>query len=119
MTDREASPRAKRKSLMMLASVSIEDGPMHPIRVRNLSETGMAGVSEQPVRAGTHVRVKLTELIWGSGRIVRTDGRSFGVAFDSPLDLSTLDIAPKSASTFEVSPRHKISETARRPRIKP
>jgi hypothetical protein len=119
MTDRDLPPRALRKALMMLASVSIEDGPTHPVRVRNLSVTGMSGVSDQPLPLGTHIKVELTELISGTGRIVRTEGRSIGVAFDTPLDLSSLNITPKSASVFEVSSLHKVSETVRRPRIKP
>jgi PilZ domain len=104
---------------MMLASVTIEGGLTHTVRVRNLSATGMGGVSDQPLQLGMHVKVELTELIFRTGRIVRTEGRSIGVAFDTPLDLSSLNIAPKSASAFEVSSLHKVSDTVRRPRIKP
>jgi hypothetical protein len=110
--------RAHRMSLMMLASMSIENGPMRSIRVRNLSSTGMSAVSEQPLRVCSDVKVKLTDLIWAIGRIVRTDGRSFAVAFDTPIDLSVLNFAPTGTKIFEVSSMHKVTESTRRPRIR-
>lgn len=79
----------------------------------------MAAVSEQPLRLASdvNVKIKLTDQIWINGRVVRTDGRKFYINFDVSIDLEEIKIAPKGASNFEVSPRHKVAETHKRPRI--
>jgi hypothetical protein len=110
--------RAQRSAVMMLASISIDGGPFHTVRVRNLSSTGLGGRSDQPLREGGNVEIRLGGAMLVKGKIVRTNGREFGIAFAAPCDFSSLKRGPPQGSAFEVSPLHQVSGFAKRPKLR-
>jgi hypothetical protein len=119
MTDSQQSRNAQRKSIMMLASVSIDNGEWRSVRVRNLSATGMAGVSDQPFRSNSKIGVRFNDRVEVNGRVVRSDGRAFAIAFDMQIDLSLVEVGSSTTLKFEVSEVHKVPDNAKRPRLKP
>ena len=78
---------APRDSLFLLAQVRIENaGDAHRVRVRNLSDGGMMGEGDVPVRRGDRVTVELRNVHHALGTIAWVEGERFGVAFDERID---------------------------------
>jgi hypothetical protein len=111
----ETDQRAPRKSQLIRATLGTTNGA-HPIIVRNVSATGVGGVSpERPLTKGESVTILFRDDIMAQGTVAWANGERFGVALNERLNLDFLTdmIRQKQASTveettWEVRRLHKV-----------
>ncbi|MFN2258771.1 MAG: PilZ domain-containing protein [Parasphingopyxis sp.] len=116
--------RQKRKALLATARLMAEGGGATPVRVRNLSTTGLGGVSDDPLIPGTSYTVMLKGIGEVRGEIVWASGTRFGMHFDEEIRLESLEMSDLA----ELVPKHdedfyrhykETPETYRRPALRP
>lgn len=76
-----------RESLFLLAEMRLEQDPnVHPVKVRNLSPSGMMGEGVARVVRGSRLTVDLDHIGQVSGSVAWVQDCRFGVAFDEEID---------------------------------
>ena len=76
-----------RENLVLLAEMRVEHDPnVHPIKVRNLSPSGMMGESALRMVRGSRLTVELPQVGPVSGSVAWVQDERFGVAFDEAMD---------------------------------
>ncbi len=76
-----------RDSLFLLANVRIEQASdQYRVRVRNLSDGGMMGEGNIPVKRGNRVDVELRNIGTIGGSVAWVQDQRFGIAFDEEVD---------------------------------
>ncbi len=76
-----------RDSLFLLANVRVEQSSEgHRVRVRNLSDGGMMGEGNTPVKRGNRVEVELRNIGKVGGSVAWVQDQRFGIAFDEEID---------------------------------
>jgi len=99
-----------RDSLFLLANVRIEQGSdQYRVRVRNLSDGGMMGEGNMPVKRGNRVDVELRNIGTIGGSVAWVQDQRFGIAFDEevdsqrariPLDDTASDVSPVGGTSY-------------------
>jgi len=77
----------KRDSLFLLARMQLAgQGPVHEVRVRNLSEGGLMAEYPRTVAVGTPVALDMRGIGEIAGRVAWCESQRLGIAFDQPVD---------------------------------
>jgi hypothetical protein len=100
---RDVSNRSSIRIRVLLAAEVIIDGQPIPIRIRNVSRSGLAGDARKPPKVGAAVlfRRGATERL---GKVVWANGQQFGIRFSLALDDDELRLhfpQPEKARTAE------------------
>ena len=123
-TEKLEADRQKRKALLTTASLIEEGGGATHVRVRNLSSTGLGGVSDDPLVPGTSFTVTLKGIGEIRGEIVWVNGTRFGMHFDQEISLQALEMSdlaelvPKQDEDFYRSRFQKPADSYRRPALR-
>lgn len=76
-----------RENLFLLAEMRVEqDSNVHPVKVRNLSPSGMMGEGLVRVTRGSRLTVDFNQIGPVSGSVAWVQDDRFGVAFDEEID---------------------------------
>lgn len=76
-----------RENLFLLAEMRVDNDPnVHPVKVRNLSPSGMMGEGAVRVIRGSRLTVDLAQVGPVSGSVAWVQDDRFGVAFDEAID---------------------------------
>jgi hypothetical protein len=97
--------RSSSRIRVLLAAEIIIDNQSIPMRIRNVSRTGLAGDARRPPKIGAAVTFRrgATE---GLGEVVWVDGQRFGIRFAKPMGDDELRLhfqQPARAGAAEVS----------------
>jgi PilZ domain len=114
-----SSGRAPRSARMLLVEMMGQDGTRHRLRLRNLSETGLGGVSDALLNCGDLVKICLPNIPPVQGEIIWRSGKSFGISFETSVDLDLVLVPKETGQTFVPRPLHIVSNEQYRPAIKP
>lgn len=113
--------RAKRKALLTTATFEHDGGGRVSVRVRNLSDTGLGGVSSDPVTKDEIYCVELKGIGQVRGHVAWVSGTRFGLRFDEPIKLDALEMSePALAERFdavEFYKNYRPPEIYRRPSL--
>ncbi len=82
----EKTKRAKRTAMLRKTDLHRSDGQRSAARLRNLSETGLGGISDIPMESGEDLSVTLDGIGEVSGHLAWVDGKKFGMVFDEAID---------------------------------
>ena len=93
-----------RDSLFVMADMRLEDtGPVHRIKIRNLSTGGLMAEGEIKAAPGTSLEIDIRNIGWVAGSVAWVAGPRFGVAFAEDIDPM---LARASAEIPELSENH-------------
>lgn len=108
-----------RDSLFLLASIRVEqEGEVHRVRVRNLSDGGMMGEGNMRVRRGNRLHIELRNVGTIAGTVAWVQDNRFGIAFDEEIDSQQArkpqqDDAEGGAKILERSWQHRAPSAPR------
>jgi hypothetical protein len=111
--------RLPRTAMLFLATVIDPKGFHIGARVRNISSQGMGGISNSPLSNEMVLEIFLPGFEAPVvGQIAWADGKSFGLAFHEPIDLTTIAVKKaEPASAFQISDIHRPSDDCWRPGV--
>jgi PilZ domain len=118
----EEIERRERTAMLRKAELQRADGLCGTARLRNLSETGLGGVSDLELALNEDLAVTLDKIGTVKGHVAWVEGKSFGMAFDAvidPEDLphNKLEFVP-APSGYTVPERFKPVKGYKRPGFK-
>ena len=80
-----------RDSLFLMAQLRQEhDGQSLPVKLRNISDSGLLVEGSVRVARGAKVWVDLRNVGWVTATVVWAAGDRFGVAFDAPIEAASV-----------------------------
>jgi hypothetical protein len=82
-SDRRA---CERIDVAIWTRISLSDDSEYPMRITNISPSGLMGMSPCPACAEVPVRIKIAEIGWVEGKIAWQMGDRIGVEFDQVID---------------------------------
>jgi PilZ domain len=117
--DVEKTSRAARKSMLLAARLADSEGRAHDIRIRNISATGLAAVTEADLNIEEVVMLGLPGVGPVMGVVTRVRGNQVGIRFESEIDADVVRASPSpQKEVFTVKELHKPAESYRRPGLK-
>lgn len=78
--------RAKRTAMLRKTDLYRANGQRSAARLRNLSETGLGGISDIPMVPEEDLSVTLDGIGTVKGHVAWADGKNFGMVFDEAID---------------------------------
>lgn len=79
--------KERRENLFLLAEMRVgTDSTVHPIKVRNLSPSGMMGEGPVHVMRGSRISMDFDQIGPVTGTVAWVQDDRFGVAFDEAID---------------------------------
>jgi|GEM_PF-2409771 len=86
----EEIERTKRTAMLRKTDLHRANGQRSAARLRNLSETGLGGVSDIPLMSDEALSVILDGIGAVKGHVAWADGKNFGMVFDDAIDPKNL-----------------------------
>lgn len=113
--------RARRRALLTKTSLHSEHSARGEARVRNISESGLGGVSDIQLLVGQYLTIDLAGIGPVPGYVVWVKDRSFGMKFFDAINMNDLRfnsaLASAQSQKFTVAKRWQPVKTASRPAI--
>jgi hypothetical protein len=82
----EKTKRTKRTAMLRKTDLRRPNGQRSAARLRNLSETGLGGVSDISLVPEEDLSITLNGIGEVSGHVAWADGKNFGMVFDEAID---------------------------------
>lgn len=121
-TAETGSERAKRTALLTKADLLRDGATVGTVRVRNMSASGLGGISSVPLREGDAIEIVINGIGAIGGEVVWADGDRFGMRFDHEVDLGALKMSEpvlaKRPDYFTYAKRFVTEENYRRPGLR-
>lgn len=86
----EETKRAKRTAMLRKTDLRRANGQRGTARLRNLSETGLGGVSDIFLASDEDLSITLDGIGSVKGHVAWADGKNFGMVFDEAIDPENL-----------------------------
>lgn len=100
---------ASRHRLLLLAELQVEgEADFHPVKVRDLSESGMRAQGGFVLARGASVKVRFKQLGTISGKIAWSEDTMFGVRFDLPID--PMMARPQVSGSYAPAVAHTLAK---------
>jgi hypothetical protein len=110
----QPDPRGRRRRMLAAPLRGQRFGELR-ITVRDISNGGLGGTTEQWLRMGEHVQTELPNLGEVGGTVVWTEGNRFGLSFDHEIDAAR--VMRPAMQPFHVMDRYRPEASAKRPAI--
>jgi hypothetical protein len=102
--DAQAGRKAERDSLFLIGNLEFEGSPtVYPIRIRNLSATGLMADGKIVGQIGQNVIIESKKLGRVRGHVAWVSEGRMGIAFSNPID-------PRSARQTSSHPTSEVPE---------
>jgi hypothetical protein len=105
--------------LLAKTALQNESGGQGDARVRNLSATGLGGVTDIALELGQEMIIMLSGIGPVRGRIAWVNGKSFGMEFNGVIDLDRLEMSKtpiqQAPDRFSVASRFQPMADYKRP----
>jgi hypothetical protein len=115
--------RAPRKNLMKLAKIAANGGKFADLRIKNLSATGLAGVTDLRLQVGDAVTIEFKTGDIREAIIVRVAGTSVGMSFADTIEpeavVAATSVPREPSAPFVLRRLHRIVADHRRPGVEP
>ena len=85
--DDNGNRHLQRDSLFVMADLRFEEtGPLHRIKIRNLSAGGLMAEGDIKVTRGVSLEVYIRNIGWVEGSVAWVEGQRLGIAFSVDID---------------------------------